>query len=301
MTGGINDKKSGDIDWGWEVVLAFCYFVFQLVMREECSPDLLGNTSGFSFLDVGPSNFVQQSCLAGIDVAQDTADRTSIFPMGLGEELMLVFEDIGLLLFLPFFCEPNLDFLFFIYFFLCVFIDVLLIHFQLFFYVLELLFGDSLLVCALLLLLSYLGTNLLDSLIFPLLLFFLSLLLFFLLSFYLLLVLPSQPLLLLLECFLLFQLLFGQQGSSSHFASFFPLLVLALLLGFGFRLFCLLDFFLIAFLDRSKSGSFFLLFLFFLKFLQLTLGEALGRGVPLIFRLVLNNSWFFLFLTHLEC
>ena len=166
--------------------------------------------------------------------------------------------------FLSFFGQPNLDFLFFIYFFLRVFIDVLLIHFQLFFYVLELLFGDSLLVCALLLLLSYLGTNLLDSFVFPLLLFPPSLLLLFLLSFYFLLVLSLQPLLLLFKCFLLFQLLFGQQGSSSNFASFFPLLVLALLLGLGFCLFCLFDFFLIAFLDCSKSGSFFLLFLFFL-------------------------------------
>ena len=94
MAGGINDKQPGDVDWGWEVVLALCYFVFQLVVGEESSSDLLGNTSGFSFLDVGPSNFVQQSCLAGIDVSQDTADRTSVLSMGLGKELMLVFEDI---------------------------------------------------------------------------------------------------------------------------------------------------------------------------------------------------------------
>ena len=264
MAGGVDDKQPGDIDWGWEVILALCYFIFQLIMREESSTNLLGNTSSFSFLDVGPSNFIKQSCLAGINVTQDTADWTSVLSMSFGKELMLVFENIRLLLFLSFFGQHDLDFLFFSYFFLCIFIDVLLIHFQLFFDVLELLFGDSLLVCALLLLLSYLGTNLLDSFVFPLLLFFPSLLLFFLLFFYLLLVLPLQPLLLLLECFLLFQLLFGQQGSSSYFASFFAFLVLALLLGFRFCLFCLFDLFLIAFLDCSKSGSFFLLFLFFL-------------------------------------
>lgn len=43
--------------------------------REVCSTDLLGDTTRFTFLNIGLTNLIQKLSLSGIDVTENTTDR----------------------------------------------------------------------------------------------------------------------------------------------------------------------------------------------------------------------------------
>lgn len=69
MPGSIDDQKSGKVYVNRKELFAFSNLLFEFFLGEESSSDLLGYSSCLSLLDVGPSDFVEESSLASIDVA----------------------------------------------------------------------------------------------------------------------------------------------------------------------------------------------------------------------------------------
>jgi hypothetical protein len=127
----INNEKSGNIDIDREEIFAFTDFFNQFILREESGTDLLSNSSCFSFLNVGLSDFIQESSFTCVDVSQDAADRASVVSHLPGEIAMIVFEKLGLFLFFFVLMECLLEFFlcdFYVFFFL---VNNFLIEFEL--------------------------------------------------------------------------------------------------------------------------------------------------------------------------
>ncbi len=79
MSWSINDQKSRKVYVCWEKVFAFGDLLFQFLLWEQSSTDLLCDSSCFSFLDIGSPNFVEKSRLARVDVTEDNANWTPVF------------------------------------------------------------------------------------------------------------------------------------------------------------------------------------------------------------------------------
>lgn len=55
----VNNQKSRDIHIDWVRVGKFLHFRDDTILREESSPDLLGNTSSFALLHIGVSDTIE--------------------------------------------------------------------------------------------------------------------------------------------------------------------------------------------------------------------------------------------------
>jgi hypothetical protein len=297
----IDDEQTRNIDLGGEEIVAFANLLDEFFLGEECGTDLLGDTSSFSFLNVSPSDFVQQSGFTCIYMAENATNGTSEVSGLPGEKELIVLETLNLFFFslllvleqgmLQFFLSDllivSLIFLFFAFF-----IDQILVELQSLSFHLELLRSYPLVVGAGFFFALDLGPDGSNSAL----LFLLALLLLslypFLLFLLLALVLNPQLLLLVLMSLLFLLLFFGKQCCSCQFG-----LLLALLLRVRFVFFGLLDLFLhsCAFCFGSQLGSFLLFLFLLLEFLELSLGETFGARILL---LLAHIRLFLFFLTH---
>jgi len=305
VAGSVDDEQAGHVDVHFVEALALADFRDELVLREEGGTDLLGDTACLALLHVGVPDLVEQGGLAGVHVAQDTADGTAELSGFACEVGMVVLEQFGLLLLLLV-LDHLLDLLFggllallllLRLFFGCLIQLVQLLPLPLQFFLVFLLDVDAQLLESL-----DLGLGLLGLPEFLLLFLAFALFLLFLQSLLLPLELEPETLLLLLEFILLLLLLLRQQRCRVHLGSFLSL-ILVLSLAFLFlRLGLLLLRFLplrqFALLLQFELGRLLLFFLLLLEFFLLALGEPLGGGVVVALLVGVRLDDLLLLLTH---
>lgn len=90
VTRCIDNQETGDLELELAIRVDDGRLLSDGLDREVCSTDLLCDTTGFAFLDVGLSNLVQKFRLSGIDVTQNTANRGSQVVLGSGSQSSLV-------------------------------------------------------------------------------------------------------------------------------------------------------------------------------------------------------------------
>ena len=77
MTRCINDHKAWNFKFEIQKIFAFYNLFSEFLKGEESGTNLLGNSTGFTFLDVGFSDLIQESGLTSIDVPQNSANWAS--------------------------------------------------------------------------------------------------------------------------------------------------------------------------------------------------------------------------------
>jgi hypothetical protein len=79
VTRGIDNQKTGDLELELAVLVDNLCLGAQSIDGEVSGTDLLGNTTGFTLLDIGLADLVKQLSLTSIDVTKNTANgRTEI-------------------------------------------------------------------------------------------------------------------------------------------------------------------------------------------------------------------------------
>ncbi len=68
MAWSIDNEQTRNIYLYFKEAFAFVDLFDKFFLREEGGTDLLGNTSGFSLLDVGMPDLIEKSGFSGIDV-----------------------------------------------------------------------------------------------------------------------------------------------------------------------------------------------------------------------------------------
>jgi hypothetical protein len=73
----VDDKETRDFELEFTIWVHWCDLLLQRRRWEIRSANLLCDATSFAFLDIGLSNLVEKLSLAGIDVAEDTANGRS--------------------------------------------------------------------------------------------------------------------------------------------------------------------------------------------------------------------------------
>jgi hypothetical protein len=74
VTGRVDDQQTGYLELEAAVLVDDCSLLLDGLDWEVGGTNLLSDTTGFAFLDVGLTDLVEQFGLSGIDVSQNTAD-----------------------------------------------------------------------------------------------------------------------------------------------------------------------------------------------------------------------------------
>ncbi len=299
VTRCINNQQTRHVDIHWIKIFTLLDLFNQFLLRKQSSSNLLSNTSSFSLLNVRSSDFIQKSSLTSIDMTQNAANRISKLSFLPSEINSVVFEQLGLFLFFLLLIENMLNLLLgnINIFFFFLFIDILLIQFQLFALLLVLCFILGLYINPFFFVLLNLFFNLLLLPLLLLLLQSLTLLLLFTQSLLLHLKLFLQTLLLLLEFLLLLLLFLSQQSCASQLRLFLTLSFTLTIL-FNSRL-LLFHFNLLFNTLLGQLGCFFLFFFLFPQFLLLPLGQAFHSWVLLVVLIRIDVHGLLFLFTHL--
>lgn len=77
MTRSVNDKVSGNLEIELQAAFHTLEVLQDCTLREIGSTDLLGDTTGFTCLNIGATQLIKDECLSSIDMAKDAKNRAA--------------------------------------------------------------------------------------------------------------------------------------------------------------------------------------------------------------------------------